>query len=88
MKATTLYRIASVFFLLFAAGRTLGFLSLGPPSENCSARVLRQDERRSFSGERRQLQLWRFLQRVWAEHHGPVAVLRVSGLAFGNSCQQ
>ena len=32
MKATVLYRIASVVFLLFALGHTYGFLSLRPPS--------------------------------------------------------
>src|SRR5260370_8681642 len=37
MKAITLYRIASVFFLLFAAGHTFGFLSLKPPSPEARA---------------------------------------------------
>ena len=37
MKATSLYRIASVFFILFAAGHTFGFLSLKPPSEEARA---------------------------------------------------
>lgn len=32
MKATLLYRIASVLFILFAAGHTFGFLSFKPPS--------------------------------------------------------
>ena len=32
MKATVLYRIAAVVFLLFAAGHTYGFLSLRAPS--------------------------------------------------------
>jgi hypothetical protein len=32
MKATVLYRIASVVFLLFALGHTYGFLSLRAPS--------------------------------------------------------
>jgi hypothetical protein len=32
MNATSLYRIAAVVFLLFAAGHTYGFLSLRPPS--------------------------------------------------------
>ncbi len=37
MKATSLYRIASVFFILFAVGHTFGFLSLKPPSEEARA---------------------------------------------------
>jgi len=37
LKATSLYRIASVFFILFAAGHTFGFLSLKPPSEEARA---------------------------------------------------
>ena len=32
MTAKTLYRIASVVFLLFAAGHTFGFLSFTPPT--------------------------------------------------------
>jgi hypothetical protein len=32
MKATLLYRIASVLFILFAAGHTFGFLSFKPAS--------------------------------------------------------
>jgi hypothetical protein len=32
MSATSLYRIAAVIFVLFAAGHTYGFLSLRPPS--------------------------------------------------------
>jgi hypothetical protein len=32
MKATLLYRIASVLFILFAAGHTFGFLSFKPSS--------------------------------------------------------
>lgn len=32
MKATLLYRIASVLFILFAAGHTFGFLTFKPPS--------------------------------------------------------
>jgi len=32
LKAITLYRIASVFFILFAVGHTVGFLRLKPPS--------------------------------------------------------
>jgi hypothetical protein len=32
MKATLLYRIASVLFILFAAGHTFGFLMFKPPS--------------------------------------------------------
>jgi hypothetical protein len=32
MKATLLYRIVSVLFLLFAAGHTLGFLHFKPPT--------------------------------------------------------
>jgi len=32
MKATLLYRIASVLFVLFAAGHTFGFLSFKPPT--------------------------------------------------------
>jgi len=37
LKATSLYRIASVFFILFAAGHTFGVLSLKPPSEEARA---------------------------------------------------
>ena len=32
MKATVLYKIASVLLILFAAGHTFGFLSFNPPS--------------------------------------------------------
>jgi hypothetical protein len=32
MKATWLYRIAAVLFVLFAAGHTFGFLTFKPPS--------------------------------------------------------
>ncbi|MGA9040792.1 MAG: hypothetical protein WB421_09675 [Terriglobales bacterium] len=32
MKATVLYRIAAVVFVLFAAGHTFGFLSFKPPT--------------------------------------------------------
>ncbi len=37
MKATLLYRIASVVFLLFAAGHTLGFLKFRPPTPEGAA---------------------------------------------------
>ena len=33
MKATILFRIAAVLFLLFAAGHTFGFLSFKPPTQ-------------------------------------------------------
>jgi hypothetical protein len=33
MKATVLFRIAAVLFLVFAVGHTLGFLSFKPPTE-------------------------------------------------------
>lgn len=33
MNATTLYRIASVLFVLFAAGHTFGFLKFKPPTQ-------------------------------------------------------
>ena len=32
MRATLLYRIASVSFVLFAAGHTFGFLNFKPPT--------------------------------------------------------
>jgi hypothetical protein len=32
MKATVLYRIASVVFVLFAAGHTVGFMTFKPPT--------------------------------------------------------
>ena len=37
MKAAILYRIASVIFVLFAAGHTVGFLTLVPPSPEARA---------------------------------------------------
>jgi hypothetical protein len=37
VSATTLYRIAAVVFVLFAAGHTVGFLSLKPPTPEASA---------------------------------------------------
>jgi hypothetical protein len=37
LKAITLYRIASVFFILFAVGHTVGFLRLKPPSPEARA---------------------------------------------------
>jgi hypothetical protein len=37
MNATLLYRIASVLFLLFAIGHTLGFLTLKPPTPEALA---------------------------------------------------
>jgi len=37
LKATILYRIASVIFVLFAAGHTVGFLTLVPPSPEARA---------------------------------------------------
>jgi hypothetical protein len=37
MKATVLYRIASVVFLLFALGHTVGFLSLRAPTAESRA---------------------------------------------------
>src|SRR5260370_831456 len=74
--------------LHFVCCRAYGRISKTQTSVTGSARGLRRDEQRSFSGERVQLQLWRFLQRVWADHYGLLAVLCVSGLAFGNSRQQ
>ena len=37
MNATLLYRITSVIFVLFAAGHTVGFLTLAPPSPEARA---------------------------------------------------
>jgi hypothetical protein len=37
LKAAILYRIASVIFVLFAAGHTVGFLTLVPPSPEARA---------------------------------------------------
>jgi hypothetical protein len=37
LNATLLYRIASVIFILFAAGHTFGFLTLVPPSPEARA---------------------------------------------------
>jgi hypothetical protein len=37
MNTTTLYRIASVVFILFAVGHTVGFLRLKPPSPEARA---------------------------------------------------
>lgn len=37
MKSTTLFRITAVFFLLFAAGHTFGFLSFKPTTEQALA---------------------------------------------------
>ena len=37
MKATSLYRTAAILFLLFAAGHTVGFLSLKPPTAEALA---------------------------------------------------
>ena len=37
MSATTLYRIASVLLVLFAAGHTLGFLKFKPPTPEALA---------------------------------------------------
>jgi hypothetical protein len=37
MKATILFRIAAIFFLLFAAGHTVGFLTFKPPTQEALA---------------------------------------------------
>jgi len=37
MKATLLYRIASVLLILFAAGHTIGFLKFKPPTPEAAA---------------------------------------------------
>jgi len=37
MKATILFRITAVLFLLFAAGHTFGFLSFKPPTQEAQA---------------------------------------------------
>lgn len=37
MKASTLYRIAAVLLVLFAAGHTVGFLSFKPPTAEAMA---------------------------------------------------
>src|SRR5260370_8681644 len=74
--------------LHFVCCRAYGWISKTKTSVTGGARGLRRDEQRSFSGERVQLQLWRFLQRAWADHYGLLAVLCVSALAFGNSRHQ
>jgi hypothetical protein len=39
MNSTRLYRIAAIVFLLFAAGHTIGFLTLKPPTAEATAVV-------------------------------------------------
>jgi len=50
MKATILFRITAVLFLLFAAGHTFGFLSFKPPTQEAQA-VLESMNNVHFSAE-------------------------------------
>jgi hypothetical protein len=43
MKATYLYRVAAILFVLFAAGHTLGFLKFVPPTPEGQAVIAAMD---------------------------------------------
>jgi len=86
MRATLLYRIASVLLLLFALGHTVGFLKFKPPTaEGVAVRDAMTNVHFQVSG--RDYTYGGFYRGFWALQFRVSGFGRRAGLAIGHACR-